>query len=325
MKNRKIVIAGGTGFIGREIARYFGPYNEIVILTRQDKNSNNNAFDKQSLDALPNTTLVYWNAKDTGNWCTAIDGVDVLINLAGKSVNCRYNRQNKKAIFDSRTQSTEALGEAVRKATRPPKLWINAASATIYRHATDRPQDEYTGEYHHDFSVQVCQKWEKTFFDQRTPFTRKVALRIAITLAAGGVMVPYLNLCKFGLGGKQGNGQQMFSWIHITDLCRIIDFMWTHTELEGVFNASAPNPVTNEVFMRSLRTATGHHIGLPAHTWMLKMGAAILGTETELLLKSRWVLPTKLQEAGFAFDYAEIKSAFDQIVSKLKRSKYHLL
>jgi len=326
MKNKRIVIAGGTGFIGNYIANYLGENNEIVILTRNIRDSVNNAFKHFAItDALKKKVrLVTWNGKNSGEWCREIDGCDMIINLAGKSVNCRYTQKNKKEIFDSRTNAVKTIGEAVRNAVVPPKLWINAASATIYRNATDRPQDEYTGEFHNDFSVQVCKLWEKTFFEQRTPFTRKVALRMAVTLADGGVMIPYLNLCKFALGGKQGSGRQMFSWVHIDDICRVIDFIWERKTLEGVYNVSSPNPVKNETFMQTLRNKTGTKIGLPAPAWLLKIGAAIIGTETELLLKSRWVLPTKLLENGFTFKYKMIDEAFEKIIAALPRKKYHL-
>lgn len=265
-----------------------------------------------------------WSCKDEGEWYKEIEGSDLVINLAGKSVNCRYNKKNKQEIFDSRTNSTKAIGAAIRKATIPPKLWINAASATIYRHAADKPQDEYTGEFHNDFSVQVCKLWEKTFCEQRIPFTRKVALRMAITLGDGGVIIPFLNLCKLGLGGKQGSGKQMFSWVHATDTCRVIEFLWEHKELEGIFNVSSPNPLNNETFMRTLRKITSSKIGLPAQEWLLKVGAFLIGTETELLLKSRWVLPTKLLENGFVFRYSNLDDALEEIISKLPRKAYHL-
>jgi uncharacterized protein (TIGR01777 family) len=326
MQNKKIVIAGGTGFIGTALIEYFATNNNIVVLTRNVHDGINNSFAEFKFDdtVAPNVKLVQWNAKDSGNWCNEIDGCDMVINLVGKSVNCRYTAKNKQEIFDSRTNATKAIGEAIHQATMPPKLWINAASATIYLHAIDAPNDEYTTTLADDFSVQVCKLWEKTFFEQRTPFTRKIALRMAIALGEGGVMVPYLNLCKFALGGKQGNGKQMFSWIHIADICRIVDFAWEQDALEGVYNASAPNPVNNETFMRTLRNVTGHKSGLPAFEWMLKIGTFVLGTESELLLKSRWVLPTKLLQAGFTFKYAQLKDAFENIVEHIPRKSYHL-
>lgn len=326
MKNKKIVIAGGTGFIGQAIAEYFGNDNNIVILTRGLQHSINNAFGSNVISdkVKQNLHIIHWNGKDAGEWCKEIDGAEIVINLAGKSVNCRYTAKNKQEIFDSRTNATKAIGAAIKTATVPPKLWLNAASATIYRHASDRPQDEYTGEIQNDFSVQVCKLWEKTFFDHRTPFTRKVALRMAVTLGNGGVIIPYLNLCKFGLGGHQGSGKQMYSWVHAEDICRAIEFLYDHNNLEGVYNVCSPNPVTNSTFMATLRKVTGHIIGLPAFAWMLKIGATIIGTETELLLKSRWVVPTKLIEAGFTFKYANIEDAFKNIIDKIPRKKYHL-
>jgi uncharacterized protein len=321
MKQR-IIIAGGTGFIGRNIAAYFSGTFDVVILTR-NTGGGNNAFEE--FNAHENDIrLVTWDAKSTGVWAQEIDGAAMVINLSGKSVNCRYTEKNKQEIFDSRTNSTKAIGEAIRKAVAPPELWINAASATIYRHATDRPQDEDTGEMHNDFSVQVCKLWEQTFFAERTPFTRKVAFRTAITLGAGGVMIPYLNLVKFGLGGHQGNGKQMYSWVHIHDVCKAVDYVRIHKELEGIFNLSSPNPMTNKAFMQTLRKVTGHRFGLPAYEWMLKIGAAIIGTETELILKSRWVLPTRLQKAGFQFTFSELGNALADIVSNVPRRKYHL-
>lgn len=326
MKNNKIIIAGGTGFIGRNIAQYFSPENEIVILTRNLESAQNNAYeDFAEANAIENNVrLVHWNGKDLGEWAKEIDGANVVINLAGKSVNCRYTTKNKQEIFDSRTNATKAIGEAIRRAVVPPQLWINAASATIYRHATDRPQDEYTGEMHNDFSVQVCKLLEKTFLEERTPFTRKVAFRMAITLGPGGVMIPYFNLLKFALGGRQGNGKQMYSWVHITDVCRAIDFMIDNPDLEGVFNLSSPNPVDNNTFMQTLRKATGHKIGLPAFKWMLAIGTRLIGTEAELILKSRWVVPTRLLNERFEFKYARLEDAMKDIVSKVPRRKYHL-
>lgn len=323
MKNEKIVIAGGSGFIGQALANWFGKENEVVILTRNSKEANNLYSNKQNSNSL-NIRNVSWDGKSLGDWAKELDGASLVINLCGKSVNCRYTAKNKQAIFDSRTQPTQAIGEAIRKATVPPKLWVNAASATIYRHAEDRPQDEYNGEIQNDFSVQVCKVWEKTFCSERTPFTRKIALRTAVTLGEDGVMVPYLNLIKFGLGGHQGSGRQMYSWVHEDDICRTIDWCFAHPQMEGVYNCSAPNPVTNHEFMKTLRQVAGHKFGLPAYKWMLKIGAAIIGTEPELLLKSRWVLSTKLQETGFRFQYPVLKDAMSQIIGSLPRKRYHL-
>ncbi|MBI2730960.1 MAG: TIGR01777 family protein [Sphingobacteriales bacterium] len=326
MKNKKIIIAGGTGFIGEEMSRYFGNENDITILTRnvthQKTNRNNYSF--ISNDDKMNLKYRQWDGKTLGEWSKCLDGADLIINLAGKTVNCRYTEKNKREIFDSRTNATKVIGEAIRNCTVPPKLWINASSATIYRHATDKPQDEYTGEFHNDFSVQVCQLWEKTFYEQRTPFTRKAALRMAISLGPSGVMIPYFNLLKFGLGGKQASGKQMYSWVHLKDTCRMIEWLYEHKELEGTFNCCSPNPVTNKTFMDTLRRVTGNKFGLPAYEWMLRLGAPIIGTEAELVLKSRWVIPTKILETGFEFKYPFLEDALKEIISKVPRMQYHL-
>lgn len=326
MKNIKMVIAGGSGFIGSYIADYFSKENKIIILSRKMEKPENNTYKQTGYaEKKENIDIVFWDAKNAGEWNKHIDGADLIINLAGKSVNCRYTEKNKKEIFDSRTNSTEAIGNAIHQAAIPPKLFINAASATIYRHATDKPQDEFTGEFHNDFSVQVCKLWEKVFFEQRTPFTRKIAFRMAITLGAGGAIKPYLNLCKFGLGGTQGNGNQMFSWVHINDICRVIEFMWHHADEEGVYNISAPNPVPNKVFMQALRKLTGNNFGIPAPTWLLKAGAWLIGTETELILKSRWVLPAKIISKGFQFRYPYLEDALTNIIKQLPKSSYKLV
>ncbi|MBC7829400.1 MAG: TIGR01777 family protein [Chitinophagaceae bacterium] len=327
MKNSKIVIAGGSGFIGQAIAKFFGKENHIVILSRQSINGHRNVLNRRLIKASQDYNITYWRWDGEHvekHWACEIDGADLVINLAGKSVNCRYTAQNKKEIFDSRINSTNVIGEAVRMAVNPPKLWINASSATIYRHADDKPQDEYNGEYQDDFSVQVCKRWEKAFFDQRTPFTRKVALRMAITLGTGGVMIPYFNLLKFGLGGYQGNGKQMYSWVHVDDVCRTIDWMFNNPDAEGVFNCSSPQPVTNKIFMSTLRKITQHTFGLPAFSPILKIGAALIGTEKELILKSRWVLPKKLLESGFQFKYADLDAAIKALIQETPRKKYHL-
>lgn len=326
MKNKKIIIAGGTGFIGQEITNYFGADNDIVILTRQLENQKTNAFGENSIipSALQNTRFVKWDGKTLSDWTKELEGAELVINLAGKTVNCRYNQKNKQEIFDSRTNTTKAIGLAIQKAVQPPKLWINAASATIYPNASDTPRDESFTSFANDFSVQVCKLWEQTFYEQRSPFTRKVALRMAITLGSGGVMTPYFNLLKFGLGGKQGNGKQMYSWVHVTDTCRIIEWLTEHDELEGTFNCVSPNAVTNYGFMKTLRKVTGYVIGLPAYKWILAIGAKLIGTEPELILKSRWVLPTKILQAGFTFKYPILEDAFKEIISKTHRKKYHL-
>lgn len=326
MTNKKIIIAGGSGFIGEEMIKYFGKNNQLVILTRKLKQSKNNRNEYSGLTEsdLKNTTYHEWDIKTTGSWQIEFEDADIVINLAGKSVNCRYTEKNKNEILNSRIQTTKAIGEAIARTVNPPQLWINASSATIYRHATDHAQDEYKGEIENDFSVQVCKQWEETFYHSHTPYTRKIALRMAITIGPGGVMIPYFNLLKFGLGGKQGNGKQMYSWVHVEDTCRIIEWLYEHKELEGTFNCSSPYPVTNDLFMKTLRSVTKTKIGLPAFEWMLKMGSLLIGTETELVLKSRWVIPTRLIENGFEFKYPELQKALQNVISSTPGKQYKL-
>jgi uncharacterized protein (TIGR01777 family) len=324
MKNKKILIAGGSGFIGQALAARWGKDNRVVILSRQSAEGSNNAYGRKLLSATEGYHITHWRwdgQRVEPHWAAEIDNCDIVINLAGRSVNCRYTRQNRKEILDSRVNATKVIGEAIRGATVPPKLWINAASATIYRHAQDRPQDEFTGEMGNGFSVEVCQRWEGSFFDQRTPFTRKIAMRTAITLGEGGVLVPYLNLLACGIGGRQGDGKQMYSWVHIEDIGRAVEWFFDHPELEGVYNVAAPGPVTNQYFMATLRGLTKQKLALPAPAWLLKAGAALIGTETELVLKSRWVVPTRLEESGFRFQYPRLEEALAEVIGHYPKKK----
>lgn len=312
MHNLKIVIAGGTGFMGQAMAARWAESNEIIILSRQSADSNSNNYHTIALRA--GVRNVRWDARTLDAWASELDGCDLLINLVGRSVNCRYTEENKAVIMNSRVAATRVLGEALRQCARPPKLWVNGASATIYRHAEDRPQDEFTGEIENDFSVQVCKAWEAAFMACETPATRKAILRSAIVLGHDGALVPYARLARLGLGGHQGSGRQMFSWVHIDDVCRVVEWIWSNEQAQGVYNVAAPGPVTNREFMRLLRAVLGVPFGLPAPAWMLKLGAGLIGTETELLLKSRWVLPTRLQQEGFAFSYPVLAPALQQLL-----------
>lgn len=293
--SKKIVLAGGTGFIGQYLAQQFRDAGyEVLIISRQAPN-------------------ILWEQQD--RIVEALEGAELLINLAGKSVDCRYNAKNKATILNSRVETTEALGEAILACKSPPRLWINSSTATIYRHAEDRPMTESEGELGTGFSVNVAKAWEKTFFGFELPQIRQVALRMAIVLGkGGGVTQPLVNLVRFGLGGKQGNGKQRFSWIHIEDLHQIILFLQAHSRLTGVFNCSAPNPVTNEQLMQALRKSLNVPLGLSTPAWLLEFGAVFIRTETELVLKSRWVMPERLLEEGYTFRYANLEEALQNIL-----------
>jgi uncharacterized protein (TIGR01777 family) len=257
---------------------------------------------------------------DTDSIARLIDGADVLVNLAGKSVDCRYTARNRAEIFRSRLETTAELGRAVARAETPPPLWLNASTATIYRHADDRPQTEADGELGSGFSVDVATSWERTFFDAARPGVRQVAMRTAITLGDGSALTPLAMLTRFGLGGpqlggKSGGGRQRFSWVHLDDVFRAMRFLES-SDLAGPVNISSPHPSTNREVMATLRRVLGVPIGIPLPRVALELGAIAIRTETELILKSRWVLPARLLDAGFVFDYPELEPALRQILHR---------
>lgn len=309
MKNptyKKAVIAGGTGYLGAAFLRYASEqFGEVHVLSRR---------------ALPQRSNIHyheWDGKTGGPWMRIFEGADLVLNLTGKSVNCRYNETNKAAILDSRVSSTLAIGAAVIMSSTVPRLWINASTATIYRHAEDRPQTESNGEVGLDFSMGVAQKWEETFFDIPTPGTRKVALRTAIVLGKDGGALPVLaKLSKWGLGGAQGKGTQKFSWVHELDFIRSIFHLMQHTEMEGAVNCCSPHPIDNTTLMHALRKYHANPIAIPTPEWALHLGALLLGTEAELVVKSRWVLPERLLDSGFQFSFPRIHDALDAIFTR---------
>lgn len=293
---KKIVIAGGTGFVGKFLTeKFIASGYEVIIISRQANHVN-----------WDNGAVIV----------TALENAEMLINLAGKSVDCRYNEKNKKEIFDSRINTTKSLGNALLQCKNPPALWINSSTATIYRHAQDRPMTETAGEIGSGFSVNVATNWEKTFFGFKLIHSRQIALRMAIILGKnGGVVKPIKNLVRFGLGGRQGSGQQMFSWIHIEDLYNVILFLQQQSGLSGIFNTAAPNAVTNKKLMQVFRKQMNIAVGLAIPKWLLKIGALFIKTETELVLKSRWVIPERLIQSGFNFKYTTIEQALKNVLS----------
>lgn len=299
----KIIIAAGTGFLGQALIRHFKQNaKEIVVLTR--------GKEKQE----GNISYVHWNAKSLTGWEAALENADLLINLAGKSVDCRYNEANKREILLSRINSTKILNNAVLQCKKPPKHWLNSSTATIYRHSEDKQMDEYTGEIGNDFSMNVAQSWEKAFFKTETPNTKKTALRTSIVLGKnGGAFLPLKNLTQMGFGGKQGNGKQFVSWIHEDDFAKALEFVF-EKEITGVINIVSPTPIQNKDFMKALRKELKIPFGTPVGKRLLEFGAKIIGTETELVLKSRNVIPKRLQENGFTFKYQTIESAFKNLI-----------
>lgn len=294
---KKVVLAGGTGFIGKYFQDKFKNLGyDVKIISRQNQH-------------------ISWH--DKVEIMKALENSEMVINLAGKSVDCRYNSKNKKEILNSRTETTQILGNAILECKNPPALWINSSTATIYRHAEDRPMTEDSGGIGTGFSVDVAKAWEKAFFTFQLPKTRQIALRIAIVLGEnGGVITPFKNLVKFGLGGVQGSGNQKFSWIHIEDLFNIITFLQEKDELSGIFNCSSPNPVTNRELMKQFRKAMNIKVGLPSPKWLLDMGTFLIRTETELILKSRWVLPERLEREGYSFKFSEIEDTLSDILKR---------
>jgi uncharacterized protein (TIGR01777 family) len=297
----RIVIPGGTGQVGTLLARAFHERgDQVAVLSR-------------SPQAAP-WRVVKWDAETLGDWASELEAADVVINLAGRSVNCRYNAENRKLITESRVKSTQVVGEAIARASRPPRIWLQASTATIYAHSYDKANDEATGIIGGsepnspdtwNFSIDVVTSWERAVNEAVTPHTRKVLLRSAIVMSPdrGGAFDMLLRLVRFGLGGRAGDGRQYVSWIHDQDFIRSIFWLIDHDDFEGPVNLAAPNPLPNSEFMQALRAAWGTRIGLPATDWMLEIGAFLLRTETELILKSRRVVPRRLLESGFTFQF----------------------
>ena len=294
----KIVIAGGSGYLGKIIARYYNAStNEIIILSRKPNPS------------VGNTKTVCWDGKTLGAWVPELENADVLINLAGKNVNCRYTAKNKKEILSSRVNATKVLGEAVRLVKHPPALWIQGSSATIYRESRDLMMNE-NGQRGIGFSEMVCRHWEKAFEQVALPHTRKITLRIGIVLGASDSALPRLiNLVKIGFGGRQGDGQQFMSWVHENDVANVIEWLRTHPLQNGIYNCTSPRLVKNATFMSTLQHVLAMPFGIPIPRWLLAIGAFVIGTETELVLKSRKVYPQRLLDNGFVFEFPDLKSA----------------
>ena len=316
MSQERIVIAGGGGFLGGILARRWSKLGiEVIVLSRSPRPRRDGARE------------IFWDAKSLGDWAAVLNGANVLINFTGRSVNCRYNETHRREILDSRVLSTRMLGQAIAQCPHPPAVWLNASTATIYRHTLGQGWDEAgaigaTPEAKDAFSVEVACAWEQAFRESNTPSTRKVTLRTAMVLGLheNSVFPMLRRLVRLGLGGKMASGNQFVSWIHEEDFCRAIEWLIARSDLSGVVNVAAPNPVTNREMMRIFREVMRAPIGLPAAKWMLELGAVVLRTETELIIKSRRVVPSRLLASGFDFRFSEMLSAVREIQDRAMKS-----
>jgi uncharacterized protein len=307
----KLVLAGGTGQVGALLRRRAEARgDEVVVLGRR-----------------PGPREVGWDGTTLGPWADTIDGADVVVNLAGRTVNCRYTEANLAEMMSSRVDSTRVIGAAIARAKRPPRAWLQMSTATIYAHRFDAPNDEASGVIggsepgvpsYWEFSVRIAKNWERTQLEAKTDGTRKVQLRAAMVMSPdrGGIFDVMAGLARSGLGGPVAGGAQYVSWIHETDFCAAIDFLVAHEEIDGPVNLAAPTPLPYASFMRILREAVRAPFGLPATAWMAEIGAFFLRTDTELILKSRRVVPGRLLEAGFAFEHAAWSEACRELASR---------
>jgi len=312
----KIVIPDGTGQVGTLLARAFrADGHEVVLLSRRRENGRG--------------PVVLWDGQSLGPWVREMQGADAIINLAGLSVNCRYHAENRRQILESRIRSTRAIGRALAECVRPPRVWLQASTATIYAHRYDAPNDEATGILGGAepdapdtwrFSIDVAKAWERAADEVVLPRTRRVLLRSAMTMSPdrGGVFAVLLGLVRHGLGGRHGDGRQYMSWIHERDFVRAAYWLIDYDDVAGPVNLAAPNPIPNADFMRILRDAWGTRIGLPASRWMLEVGTFLMRSESELVLKSRCVVPGRLLQAGFAFDFPEWPAAASDLCRRWK-------
>lgn len=306
--NPVIVIFGANGFLGRYMCRHFARRGREVVAVARHREG-------WSGDGM----FLEWDGRSHGPWALAMEGAEAVINLAGRSVNCRYHAENRRAILQSRLASTRAIGRAIAACKTPPGLWLNAATAAWYRDAGDRPQDEWLGEPGEGFSCEVARAWEEAFFAADVPaVTRKLAMRTGMVLAnePDTVFEKLWQLASCGLGGAMAGGDQRVSWIHMEDFLRAVEFMIGDPFLDGVVNLTSPQCPTNREWMRTFRDSVGMPLGLPASRWMLELGALLLRTEVELVGKSRWVEPLRLRDAGFRWRFPKVADALADLAPR---------
>src|SRR5256884_5588471 len=311
--SRRVVLAGGSGFIGSFLREKIARDYDIVVLTRSPRENDGDI------------TQVPWDGRTLGEWTRELDGARALINLSGRSVNCRYNARNRRDILESRVETTWILGEAIARSREPPPVWLNASTATIYKHTFDRQMDEATGEIgatpeaKDAFSIEVARAWEEALFEAPTPATRKVALRTAMVFAAskGGVYLVLRGLTRWGLGGAIAGGHQYISWIHEADFCRAVEWLIDRDDFSGPVNLASPNQIPQREMMRIIRRELGVPFGLPATRRMLEVAAFVHRTEAELIIKSRRVAPGRLLASAFQFLFPRMEDAVREIESRL--------
>jgi len=317
----RIVLAGGSGHIGSLLRRHFSSQGHLVrVLSRRRD--------------LADANVVWWDGLNLGEWVTELDGADVLINLSGRSVDCRYTAVHRWEIMESRVRSTQVLGDAIARLEKAPRVWLNASTATIYRHEFVRDMNEISGTIggaesngspSWNFSIEVAKRWEEALWACQTPATRKVALRSAIVMSPerGSAFDVLLRLVRFGLGGTIGDGRQYVSWVHDADFVRAVDHIISREQLTGAVNIASPGPIPNSEFMGALRKAWGTRFGLSAPLPLLELGTLLLRTESELVLKSRRVAPQRLLDDGFHFQFANWTAAAGDLVARWKNNQRH--
>lgn len=300
---RKVVIAGGTGHLGSLVTEHFVNSNvKVVLLTRKLPPKGN-----------PLVSYTLWDGKTLGEWSEVLESTDVVLNFSGKSVNCIYTKKNKEKLISSRVESTRILGEAIQRAENPPKIWINASSAAYYGFS-DKPMDE-SAPAGTDFPAEICKNWENAFYNVNLDNTRRVALRLGVVLQRKkGLILPFVRLARFFLGGKQGSGEQQFSWIHEKDFIRSIQWFLENNTAIGSYNATAPEPICNKRFMGTLRDALGIPFGIPIPSFLIRLGGRVVGTEPDLVLKGRKVVPKRLLNEGFEFNFPEIDKSLNDLL-----------
>jgi len=315
----KVVIPGGTGQVGTILARAFhSAGHDVVVVGRATR--------------LSPWRTINWDAKTIGAWAEELSGADAVVNLAGHTVNCRYTPKNRRLIMQSRVDTTRLVGEAIAGASPPPPVWLQASTATIYAHRFDANNDDLTGRLGGDepdapptwrFSIEVATAWERALNQAETPKTRKVLMRSAMIMSPdrGGIFDVILRLVRFGLGGPVAGGRQYVSWIHDQDFSRAVLWLIEHQNLEGPVNLASANPLPYSQFVRALRKAWGIPFGLPATRWMLEIGAIPLQTETELILKSRRVVPRRLIDSGFAFQFPRWTEAASDLCTRWRSAR----